>query len=177
MCSCVLILLSITKDDFLIIQVTLTFYLFNEFVIFFFLSNTFVALLSWISDLFRKLYSYHYTLYKEMFPFNLLRLQKYFGAIISVRRFKSCDPCLDHSILCATKRRQQQSFSHGVQNWTAMKDAKIGDMPSSCKNGLGREWLHFHNILVAFSLMSNFLSRKRVINYCQLLLQFIIISI
>lgn len=47
-------------------------------------------------------------------------------------------------------------------------------MASSCKrSSLGRELLHFHNILVSFSCMSNFLSRKRVINYCQLLLQFI----
>lgn len=105
MCSCMLIFLYITKDNFLIIQVTLTFYRFNEFIIIFFLSNIFVALLSLLSDLFRKLYSI-ITHYKEMFPFNLLRLQKYFGAIISVRRFKSCAPCLDHSILCATKRRE-----------------------------------------------------------------------
>lgn len=76
------------------------------------------------------------------------------------------------------KEEKEQSLLHGVQNWTAVKDAKIADMASSCKrNSLGREWLHFHNILASFSCMSNFVSRKRVINYCQLLLQFIIINI
>lgn len=42
-----------------------------------------------------------------MFYFDLPRLQKCFGAIISVGRFKSCSLCLDHRILCATKRRER----------------------------------------------------------------------
>lgn len=177
MCSCMLIFLYITKDNFLIIQVTLTFYLFNEFIIFFFLSNTFVALLSLISVLFRKLYSIITHCIKKCFLsislgykniLVLLFLLEDLNLVILVWIIAFCVP---------QKEEKEQSFSHGVQNWTAMKDAKIGDMPSSCKNGLGREWLHFHNILVEFSPVSNFLSRKRVINYCQLLLQFIIISI
>lgn len=69
-------------------------------------------------------------------------------------------------------------FLHGVHNWTAVKEAKIAGMASSCKkNGSGGELIHFHNIRVVFSHISNFLSRERVINYCQLLLKFIIISI